>query len=130
MFNLINKIRPNEVYNLGAQSHVGHSFEIPEYTSEVTGLGTMRMLEAIRFLKLKKTKFYQASTSELFGETFGKKSFNEKSKFTPKSPYGVAKLYSYWITKLYREAYNIYACNGILFNHESPGEAKHLLPEK
>ena len=130
MFNIISKIKPNEIYNLGAQSHVGHSFEIPEYTSEVSGLGTMRILEAIRFLNLKKTKFYQASTSELFGETFGKKSFNENSRFTPKSPYGVAKLYSYWMTKLYREAYNLYACNGILFNHESPRRGETFVTRK
>ena len=130
MFNLINKIKPNEIYNLGAQSHVGHSFEIPEYTSEVTGIGTLRLLEAIRFLKLKKTKFYQASTSELFGERNGNKSFNEKSKFVPKSPYGVSKLYSYWMTKLYREAYGIYACNGILFNHESPRRGETFVTRK
>ena len=106
--NVLSKIKPDEVYNLGAQSHVGHSFEIPEYTSEVTGLGTLRVLEAMRFLKLNKTKFYQASTSELFGEKGkGVKSFNEKSPMIPKSPYGVSKLYSYWITKVYRQAYNL-----------------------
>ena len=99
----INKVKPNEIYNLGAQSHVGHSFEIPEYTSEVTGLGTLRVLEAMRFLKLKKTKFYQASTSELFGQKLNQSnSFNENSMMVPKSPYGVSKLYSYWITKVYR----------------------------
>ena len=130
MFNVVNKIKPDEIYNLGAQSHVGHSFEIPEYTSEVSGLGTLRMLEAMRFLNLKKTKFYQASTSELFGEKDGKNSFDEKSKMTPKSPYGVAKLYSYWITKLYREAYNLYACNGILFNHESPRRGETFVTRK
>ena len=103
--NVTNKVRPNEIYNLGAQSHVGHSFEIPEYTSEVSGLGTLRILEAMRFLGLKKTKFYQASTSELFGEKPSKlNSFNEKSLMIPKSPYGVSKLYSYYITKVYREA--------------------------
>ena len=119
--NIISKVRPNEIYNLGAQSHVGHSFEIPEYTSEVTGLGTLRVLEAMRFLKLNKTKFYQASTSELFGEKQNKvNSFHEKSLMVPKSPYGVSKLYSYYMTKVYREAYGFYACNGILFNHESP----------
>ena len=111
--NIINKVKPQEIYNLGAQSHVGHSFEIPEYTSEVTGLGTLRILEAMRFLNLSKTKFYQASTSELFGEKT-ENSFNEKSLMVPKSPYGVSKLYSYWITKVYREAYGFYACNGIL----------------
>ena len=130
IFNLINKIKPDEIYNLGAQSHVGHSFEIPEYTSEVTGVGTLRMLEALRFLKLKKTKFYQASTSELFGQRDGHKSFNEMSRFVPKSPYGVSKLYSYWITKLYREAYGIYACNGILFNHESPRRGETFVTRK
>ena len=130
LFNLVNKIKPNEIYNLGAQSHVGHSFEIPEYTSEVSGIGTLRLLEAIRFLKLKQTKFYQASTSELFGEKDGNKSFNEKSKFIPKSPYGVSKLYSYWITKLYREAYGIFACNGILFNHESPRRGETFVTRK
>ena len=130
IFNIVNKIKPNEIYNLGAQSHVGHSFEIPEYTSEVSGLGTLRILEAIRFLNLKKTRFYQASTSELFGEKFGKDSFNENSTLTPKSPYGVAKLYSYWMTRLYRDAYNIYACNGILFNHESPRRGETFVTRK
>ena len=131
LFNIVNKIRPNEIYNLGAQSHVGHSFEIPEYTSEVTGLGTLRILEAIRFLGLKKTKFYQASTSELFGEKQkGINSFNEKSLMVPKSPYGVSKLYSYWITKVYREAYGLYACNGILFNHESPRRGETFVTRK
>ena len=129
--NVINKVRPNEIYNLGAQSHVGHSFEIPEYTSEVTGLGTLRVLEAMRFLGLKKTKFYQASTSELFGEKPNTiNSFNEKSLMVPKSPYGVSKLYSYWITKVYREAYGFYACNGILFNHESPRRGETFVTRK
>ena len=129
--NVLSKIRPNEIYNLGAQSHVGHSFEIPEYTSEVTGLGTLRVLEAMRFLKLKKTKFYQASTSELFGEKPNKiNSFNEKSLMVPKSPYGVAKLFSYYTTKVYREAYGIYACNGILFNHESPRRGETFVTRK
>ena len=115
---------------MGAQSHVGHSFEIPEYTSEVSGLGTLRILEAMRFLKLKKTKFYQASTSELFGEKYGKNSFDEKSPMVPKSPYGVSKLYSYWITKVYRQAYGFYACNGILFNHESPRRGETFVTRK
>ncbi len=129
--NVISKIRPNEIYNLGAQSHVGHSFEIPEYTSEVTGLGTLRVLEAMRFLNLKKTKFYQASTSELFGEKQKKvNAFNEKSIMTPKSPYGVSKLYSYYITKVYREAYGFFACNGILFNHESPRRGETFVTRK
>ena len=130
IFNIVNKIKPDEIYNLGAQSHVGHSFEIPEYTSEVSGLGTLRILEAMRFLNLKKTKFYQASTSELFGEKHGNKSFDENSRLTPKSPYGVAKLYSYWMTKLYREAYGMYACNGILFNHESPRRGETFVTRK
>ena len=130
LVNIISKIKPAEIYNLGAQSHVGHSFEIPEYTSEVTGLGTLRILEAMRFLKLKKTKFYQASTSELFGEKYGKNSFDEKSIMAPKSPYGVSKLYSYWITKVYREAYGFYACNGILFNHESPRRGETFVTRK
>ena len=131
LFNTINKIRPNEIYNLGAQSHVGHSFEIPEYTSEVSGLGTLRILEAMRFLKLIKTKFYQASTSELFGEKHGKiNSFNENSLMVPKSPYGVSKLYSYWITRVYREAYGFFACNGLLFNHESPRRGETFVTRK
>ena len=129
--NIINKVKPNEIYNLGAQSHVGHSFEIPEYTSEVSGLGTLRVLEAMRFLNLKKTKFYQASTSELFGEKpNGLNSFNEKSLMVPKSPYGVSKLYSYYMTKVYREAYGFYACNGILFNHESPRRGETFVTRK
>ena len=119
IFQIINKVRPNEIYNLGAQSHVGVSFENPVYTAEVSGLGALRILEIIRFLKLK-TKFYQATTSELFGEKGKKIKFNEKSEFNPKSPYGVSKLFSHFITKVYRESYGIYAANGILFNHESP----------
>ena len=131
LVNIISKVRPNEIYNLGAQSHVGHSFEIPEYTSEVTGLGTLRILEAMRFLKLNKTKFYQASTSELFGQKPNNlNSFNENSQMVPKSPYGVSKLYSYWITKVYREAYNFFACNGILFNHESPRRGETFVTRK
>ena len=129
--NILSKVKPNEIYNLGAQSHVGHSFEIPEYTSEVTGIGTLRVLEAMRFLNLKKTKFYQASTSELFGEKPNQvNSFNEKSVMVPKSPYGVSKLYSYWMTKIYREAYGFYACNGILFNHESPRRGETFVTRK
>jgi len=131
LVNILNKVKPNEIYNLGAQSHVGHSFEIPEYTSEVTGLGTLRVLEAMRFLNLKKTKFYQASTSELFGQKPNQSnSFNENSIMVPKSPYGVSKLYSYWMTKVYREAYNFYACNGILFNHESPRRGETFVTRK
>tara|TARA_X000000950_G_scaffold288894_1_gene408154 strand:+ start:5582 stop:6703 length:1122 start_codon:yes stop_codon:yes gene_type:complete len=116
---IISSIKPDEIYNLGAQSHVAVSFEAPEYTADVDALGTLRLLEAIRFLGLEnKTKFYQASTSELYGlvqETPQK----ETTPFYPRSPYGVAKLYAYWITVNYRESYGIYACNGILFNHES-----------
>ena len=130
MYNIINNTRPDEVYNLGAQSHVGVSFDNPEYTAEVSGIGTLRLLEAIRFLKIKKIKFYQASTSELFGETYKKNIFNENSKFHPKSPYGVAKLYSYWITSVYRESYGIFASNGILFNHESPRRGETFVTRK
>ena len=115
---------------MGAQSHVGVSFDNPEFTAEVSGIGTLRILEAIRFLKMKNIKFYQASTSELFGETYGKSIFNEKSKFHPKSPYGVAKLYAYWITSVYRESYGIFACNGILFNHESPRRGETFVTRK
>ena len=130
IYNIIHKIRPNEIYNLGAQSHVGVSFDNPEFTSEVSGIGTLRILEAIRFLKMKNVKFYQASTSELFGETYGKPIFNENSKFHPKSPYGVAKLYAYWITSVYRESYGLFACNGILFNHESPRRGETFVTRK
>jgi len=130
IYNLISKIKPDEIYNLGAQSHVGVSFENPEYTSEVSGLGTLRILEAIRFLNLKKTKFYQASTSELFGKINMKKIFDENSNFVPKSPYGVAKLYSHWITKVYRESYGIFASTGILFNHESPRRGETFVTRK
>jgi len=131
IYNLMFKIRPDEIYNLGAQSHVGVSFENPEYTSEVTGLGTLRVLEAMRFLNLKKTKFYQASTSELFGEKPNKvNSFNEESIMVPKSPYGVSKLYSYWMTRVYRDAYGFFASNGILFNHESPRRGETFVTRK
>ena len=130
IYNLIHRIKPTEIYNLGAQSHVGVSFDNPEYTAEVTGIGTLRILEAIRFLKIKNIKFYQASTSELFGETYGKTIFTENSKFHPKSPYGAAKLYAYWITSVYRESYGIFACNGILFNHESPRRGETFVTRK
>ena len=115
---ILSKVRPDEIYNLAAQSHVAVSFEVPEYTANADALGTLRILEAIRFLKLD-SKFYQASTSELFGlvQEIPQK---ETTPFYPRSPYAVAKMYSYWITVNYREAYGIYACNGILFNHESP----------
>jgi GDPmannose 4,6-dehydratase len=117
---LIEQIHPQEIYHLAAQSHVGVSFEIPEYTAQTDGLGTLRILEAVRILGLQKvTKIYQASTSELFGKV-QEIPQKETTPFYPRSPYGVAKLYAYWITKHYREAYDMFACNGILFNHESP----------
>ena len=131
LYQILNKTKPDEIYNLAAQSHVGVSFENPEYTSEVTGLGTLRVLEAMRFLNLKKTKFYQASTSELFGEKPNKvNSFNEESIMVPKSPYGVSKLYSYWMTRVYRDAYGFFASNGILFNHESPRRGETFVTRK
>ena len=130
VFKIISEIRPHEIYNLGAQSHVGVSFDNPEYTAQVSGLGTLRILEAIRFLKLKKTKFYQAGTSELFGEINKKKIFSEKSEFHPKSPYGASKLFAHHITKIYRSSYNIFACNGILFNHESPRRGETFVTRK
>ena len=130
MSSLIKKTKPDEIYNLGAQSHVAVSFEVPEYTANADALGALRILEAIKFHKLeKKTKFYQAGTSEMFGkvQTFPQ---NEKTPFYPLSPYGVAKLYAHWITKNYREAYNIFACNGILFNHESPRRGETFVTKK
>jgi len=130
IFKIISEIRPDEIYNLGAQSHVGVSFENPEYTAQVSGLGTLRILEAIRFLKLKKTKFYQAGTSELFGKINKSKIFNENSEFNPKSPYGASKLFAHHITKIYRESYKIFACNGILFNHESPRRGETFVTRK
>ncbi len=117
---IMQQVRPDEVYNLGAQSHVQVSFEAPEYTADVDGLGALRLLEAIRMVGLEKTtRFYQASTSELYGKV-QEVPQSETTPFYPRSPYGVAKLYAYWITVNYREAYGMYACNGILFNHESP----------
>ena len=127
---LIGEIMPDEIYNLAAQSHVKVSFDIPEYTTDVNAMGTLRLLEIIKLLnKRKKIKFYQASSSELFG---GQKkiSLNEKSYFEPRSPYAISKLYSYWITKNYREAFNIFACNGILFNHESPVRGETFVTRK
>jgi len=127
---IISEVAPDEVYNLGAQSHVAVSFESPEYTADVDAMGTLRLLEAIRFLGLEgKTKFYQASTSELYGlvqETPQK----ETTPFYPRSPYAVAKLYAYWITVNYREAYGMYACNGVLFNHESPRRGETFVTRK
>ena len=126
---LIEKIQPTEIYNLAAQSHVGVSFDSPEYTAEATGVSTLRILDAIRESGVK-TKFYQASTSELFGGLPGTAPQSEKTPFYPKSPYGVAKLYSYWITVNYRESYDIFACNGILFNHESPRRGETFVTRK
>lgn len=126
---LLEKIQPDEIYNLGAQSHVGVSFNSPEYTAEATGISTLRILDAIRETGIK-TKFYQASTSELFGGLPETAPQNEKTPFYPKSPYGCAKLYSYWITVNYRESYDIFACNGILFNHESPRRGETFVTRK
>jgi GDPmannose 4,6-dehydratase len=130
LIRIIQDVRPDEIYNLAAQSHVAVSFEEPEYTANSDALGTLRILEAIRILKLEKeTKFYHASTSELFG--LAKKTpQNEKTPFYPRSPYGVSKLYAYWITVNYREAFGIYACNGILFNHESPVRGETFVTRK
>ena len=127
---IISEVQPDEVYNLGAQSHVAVSFEAPEYTADVDAIGTLRLLEAIRFLGLeKKTRFYQASTSELYGlvQEIPQK---ETTPFHPRSPYAVAKMYAYWITVNYREAYGMYACNGILFNHESPRRGETFVTRK
>ena len=127
---IISEIKPVEIYNLGAQSHVGVSFESPEYTANVDAIGTLRLLEAIKFLGLQdKTKFYQASTSELYG-LVQEVPQKESTPFYPRSPYAVAKLYAYWIVKNYREAYGIYACNGILFNHESPRRGETFVTRK
>lgn len=127
---LLSEVQPDEVYNLGAQSHVAVSFEAPEYTADVDAIGTLRLLEAIRFLKLEqKTRFYQASTSELYG-LVQETPQTETTPFHPRSPYAVAKMYAYWITVNYREAYGIYACNGILFNHESPRRGETFVTRK
>jgi len=132
---IIQMCQPNEIYNLGAMSHVKVSFDIPEYVAQVDALGTLRILEAVRLLGLeKKTKIYQASTSELYGgmpENKNEKGFyDENSTFYPRSPYGVAKIYGFWITKNYREAYDVFACNGILFNHESPRRGETFVTRK
>ena len=130
LIRIIQDIEPDEIYNLGAQSHVSVSFESPEYTANCDALGTLRILEAIRILNLtKKTKFYQASTSELFGKV-QETPQNELTSFYPRSPYAAAKIYAYWITVNYREAYNIFACNGILFNHESPRRGETFVTRK
>ncbi|PZP43381.1 MAG: GDP-mannose 4,6-dehydratase [Pseudopedobacter saltans] len=132
---IIQEIQPDEIYNLGAMSHVKVSFDSPEYVANVDGIGTLRILEAVRLLGLeKKTKIYQASTSELYGGLEENKNaagfYDENSPFYPRSPYGVAKIYGFWITKNYREAYNIFACNGILFNHESPRRGETFVTRK
>lgn len=129
LLKLVMKIKPDEVYNLGAQSHVAVSFEVPEYTAEATGVGTIRILDAIIQSGVK-CKFYQASTSELFGGIPESAPQSENTPFYPKSPYGVAKLYAYWITKNYRESYDMFACNGILFNHESPRRGENFVTRK
>nr|WP_246409000.1 GDP-mannose 4,6-dehydratase [Granulicella aggregans] len=130
LINIVQKVQPDEIYNLGAQSHVAVSFEQPEYTGNVDGLGTLRLLEAIRILGMDaKTRFYQASTSELYG-LVQQVPQTEKTPFYPRSPYAVAKLYAYWITVNYREAYGMYACNGILFNHESPLRGETFVTRK
>jgi GDPmannose 4,6-dehydratase len=130
LIRIIQEVQPDEIYNLAAQSHVAVSFEEPEYTANSDALGALRILEAIRILKLeKKTKYYQASTSELYGAV-QEMPQTEKTPFYPRSPYGVAKLYAYWITVNYREAYGIYACNGILFNHESPVRGETFVTRK
>ena len=127
---IIQNVQPDEIYNLGAMSHVKVSFEEPEYTANVDGIGALRVLEAVRLLGLKdKTKIYQASTSELYG-LMQEVPQSEKTPFYPRSPYGVAKLYGYWITVNYREAYGLYACNGILFNHESPIRGETFVTRK
>jgi len=125
---IIESVKPDEIYNLGAQSHVHISFDIPEYTGDVTGLGTLRLLDAIHESKVK-TKFYQASSSEMFGKV-QEVPQTEETPFYPRSPYGAAKVYSYWVTKNYRESYNLFACNGILFNHESPRRGENFVTRK
>jgi GDPmannose 4,6-dehydratase len=129
LFQILNDSQPDEIYNLAAQSNVGVSFKVPEYTAQTSGIGTLRLLDAIKNLKLN-TKFYQASTSELFGGIPGTEPQSEKTPFYPKSPYGIAKLYSHWITINYRESFNLFACNGILFNHESPRRGLNFVSRK
>jgi GDPmannose 4,6-dehydratase len=134
LIRIIQEVRPDEIYNLGAMSHVKVSFDSPEYVANVDGIGTLRILEAVRILGLEKTRIYQASTSELYGglaENKNKSGFyDENSPFYPRSPYGAAKIYGYWITKNYREAYGMFACNGILFNHESPRRGETFVTRK
>ena len=126
---ILESVKPDEVYNLGAQSHVAVSFEVPEYTADVDAMGTLRLLEAIRFIGLTKTKFYQASTSELYG-LVQETPQSETTPFYPRSPYAVAKMYAYWITINYRESYGMFTCNGILFNHESPRRGETFVTRK
>ena len=128
--NIINKVKPDEIYNLAAQSHVKVSFDLPEYTADITAIGALRILESLRILKLKKTKFYQASSSEMFGLVKNKKSLNENSTFHPRSIYGVSKVFAFHTTVHYREAYGIFASNGILFNHESPRRGPTFVTKK
>lgn len=129
LHSLLSRIQPDEIYNLGAQSHVAVSFEVPEYTAEVDAVGTIRLLDAIKDMNIK-ARFYQASTSELFGGLPETAPQNEQTAFYPKSPYGAAKIYAYWVTVNYREAYNMFACNGILFNHESPRRGETFVTKK
>ena len=128
--NIINKIKPDEIYNLAAQSHVRVSFDIPEYTADVTALGALRILEAIRILRLKKTKYYQASSSEMYGLVKNRKSLDEKTPFHPRSVYGISKVFAFHAAVHYREAYGIFSCNGILFNHESPRRGPTFVTKK
>ena len=129
LFRIIKEVNPDEIYNLAAQSHVGTSWEMPEYTADVDALGVLRILEAIKVLN-PKIKFYQASTSELFSGDEKEGFLKEETPFHPQSPYAIAKLYGYWITRAYRDAYNIFACNGILFNHESPRRGENFVTRK
>ena len=129
LFAIVNKVKPDEIYHLGAQSHVGVSFEVPEYTGDVVGLGTLRLLNAIKSID-KDTKFYNAATSEMFGGLPSTAPQSETTPFHPRSPYGAAKLYSYWLTVNYREAFNLFATNGILFNHESPRRGETFVTRK
>ena len=129
LIRIVKEVKPDEIYNLAAQSHVAVSFEEPEYTANSDGLGTLRLLEAVKTLGFYNTKFYQASTSELYGLVQGSPQ-NEKTPFYPRSPYAVSKLFAYWMTVNYREAYNIFACNGILFNHESPTRGETFVTRK
>lgn len=129
IFSLVQACKPDEIYHLGAQSHVGVSFEVPEYTGDVSGLGTLRILNAIKSIN-KDIRFYNASTSEMFGGLVGSEPQNENTKFHPRSPYGAAKLYAHWLAINYREAFNVFAANGILFNHESPRRGKTFVTRK